>query len=185
MIPDYMLSRQFISSCRSYGGSSSVDFQQSTVFRFRSTSMPWPSSSLVYRHSRRSRMDACGSTMWLLGSMQWLLRVVHFSLRSTSRKTVHVVCFSKLIVGGAPVTSWVYRACIVQGTQQIFAAGLWYWGHRLSIESAAGDLDPNNITTPTVTVVTWCLSVLLLAIGVSLYTGLPEYYRQLPGRIPA
>ena len=123
--------------------------------------------------------------MWLLGSMQWLLQVGLFSLRSTLRRTVQVFCFSKLIVGGAPVTSWVYRACIVQGTQQIFAAGLWYWGHRLSVESAAGDLDPNNITTPTVTFVTWCLSVLLLATGVSLHTGLPDYYRQLPGRIPA
>jgi len=98
---------------------------------------------------------------------------------------VHFFCFSRLIVGGAPVTSWVYRACIIQGSQQIFAAGLWYWGHKLAVQSATG-LDPNKITTPTtVAVVTWSLSVLLLAIGVSLYTGLPDYYCQLPGRIPA
>lgn len=121
--------------------------------------------------------------MWLLGSMPWLLQVVLFSLRLTLRRTVHFFCFSKLIVGGAPITSWVYRACIIQGTQQIFAAGLWYWGHKLAVQSAAGDLE--IITPTTVVVVTWSLSVLLLAIGVSLYTGLPDYYRQLPGRIPA
>jgi alpha-1,3-glucan synthase len=124
--------------------------------------------------------------MWLLGVMPLLLRAVLYFLGSILRKTVFSQFLLKLIVGGAPVTSWIYRACIIQGTQQIFAAGLWYWGHKLATQSAAGHLDPNKLTTSkTVTAVTWSGALLLLGIGVSLFIGLPDYYRQLPGRIPA
>jgi alpha-1,3-glucan synthase len=91
-----------------------------------------------------------------------------------------------LITGGAPVTSWVYRACVIQGSQQIFAAGLWYWGHRLTTLSSEGLFDPTTVTTSAVTTaVTWSLGALFIAVGVLLFMGLPEYYRQLPGRIPA
>ncbi|KAI9875184.1 MAG: Cell wall alpha-1,3-glucan synthase ags1, partial [Watsoniomyces obsoletus] len=34
--------------------------------------------------------------------------------------------------GGAQVKSWVFRACVIQGTQQIYIAALWYWGSILS-----------------------------------------------------
>ena len=30
--------------------------------------------------------------------------------------------------GGAPVVAWVYRACVIQGTQQVYVAALWWWG---------------------------------------------------------
>lgn len=91
-----------------------------------------------------------------------------------------------LTTGGAPVTSWVYRACVIQGSQQIFAAGLWYWGHRLTTLSSQGLFDPTTVTTSAVTTaVTWSLGALFIAVGVLLFMGLPEYYRQLPGRIPA
>jgi alpha-1,3-glucan synthase len=89
-------------------------------------------------------------------------------------------------VGGAPVTAWVFRACIIQGSQQIFAAGLWYWGHSLAALSAAGMLEPVDlVTSTTVTAITWSLAGVLICIGISLFAGLPDYYRQLPGRIPA
>jgi alpha-1,3-glucan synthase len=91
-----------------------------------------------------------------------------------------------LTAGGAPVTSWVYRACVIQGTQQIFAAGLWYWGHRLAALSQAGMFEPQRVSTSTaVTAVTWPIALILILAGVSLFSGLPDYYRQLPGRIPA
>jgi alpha-1,3-glucan synthase len=91
-----------------------------------------------------------------------------------------------LTVGGAPVTSWVYRACVIQGSQQIFAAGLWYWGHRLTTLSSQGLFNPTTATTPVVvTAVTWSVGALFIAVGVLLFMGLPDYYRQLPGRIPA
>ena len=86
----------------------------------------------------------------------------------------------------APVTSWVFRACIIQGTQQAFAAGLWYWGHSLAALSAAGMLSLEELTTSTtVTMVAWPIGALLIAIGVCLFVGLPDYYRRLPGGIPA
>lgn len=28
--------------------------------------------------------------------------------------------------GGAPVSTWLFRACIIQGIQQLYVAGLWY-----------------------------------------------------------
>jgi|SRR5579859_2593018 len=91
-----------------------------------------------------------------------------------------------LTVGGAPVTSWVYRACVIQGSQQIFAAGLWYWGHRLTTLSSDGLLNPTNTpTSAVVTAVTWSVGAVFIAVGVILFMGLPDYYRQLPGRIPA
>ena len=90
-----------------------------------------------------------------------------------------------LTTGGAPVTSWVYRACVIQGTQQIFAAGLWYWGHRLTTLSSAGQLNTTATTSVVVTAVTWSVGAVFVAVGVLLFLGLPDYYRQLPGRIPA
>lgn len=33
---------------------------------------------------------------------------------------------------GAPVKEWVWRACIIQGTQQAYIIGLWYWGTTIS-----------------------------------------------------
>jgi len=68
----------------------------------------------------------------------------------------------------------------------MFATGLWYWGHRLSALSAAGMLQTSTLMTSfAVTAVTWPIAVALVAVGVSLYLGLPEYYHQIPGRIPA
>ena len=99
---------------------------------------------------------------------------------------VHYWFWLKLIVGGAPVTSWIYRACVIQGTQQIYVTGLWYWGHKIALESARGQLNSAKLTTSTtVTAVTWPVAALLVGIGISLFIGLPDYYRQLPGRIPA
>lgn len=40
--------------------------------------------------------------------------------------------------GGAPVKDWVYRACIIQGTQQLYVVALWYWGSTLTSATAAG-----------------------------------------------
>lgn len=33
---------------------------------------------------------------------------------------------------GAPVKDWVFRACMIQGTQQIYVVALWYWGSTLT-----------------------------------------------------
>ncbi|OLL21883.1 Cell wall alpha-1,3-glucan synthase ags1 [Neolecta irregularis DAH-3] len=72
--------------------------------------------------------------------------------------------------GGAPVKEWVFRACMVQGTQQIWAAALWYWGFKYDIDSSRGTLSKNTT---------------LATLSLAMFIGLPEYYRQLPGKIPS
>lgn len=181
-----MFWHQSISLRQSSGGLSSVGFRQFIVYQSPFISTVWRFSSLVFRLSRPSQVLEVGLIISALGYMPLPPQVaLYFSLLISPTK-VNPAFSSVLIVGGAPVTAWVYRACVIQGSQQIFAAGLWYWGHRLATLSAAGLLQSSHLTTPsTVTAVTWPLAVTLFAIGIALFMGLPDYYRQLPGRIPA
>lgn len=39
---------------------------------------------------------------------------------------------------GAPVKQWVFRACLIQGTQQAYVIALWYWGSTLTKATNAG-----------------------------------------------
>ena len=88
--------------------------------------------------------------------------------------------------GGAPTQSWVYRACVVSGTQSIYVAGLWYWGAELSSIVGAGLPSSTNVPNgPTLTAITTPIAVFLWALGAILYAGLPNYYRQHPGQIPS
>jgi alpha-1,3-glucan synthase len=82
--------------------------------------------------------------------------------------------------GGSPVKAWVFRACVIQGTQQVYNCALWFWGARLSTSS---DINPVSLRTGTPIILTF--SALLFFIGIALYTGLPSYYRQTPGKLPS
>ncbi|ORY78163.1 cell wall alpha-1,3-glucan synthase ags1 [Protomyces lactucae-debilis] len=88
--------------------------------------------------------------------------------------------------GGASTQTWIVRACMVQGTQQIWGSALWYWGEKLtadtSDETLAGATQQTEIA---VTGIVLFLAVFMAATGLLLAKGLPDYYRQLPGRIPA
>jgi len=88
--------------------------------------------------------------------------------------------------GGAPVKTWVYRACVIQGTQQIYIAALWYWGDALTSLTNAG-LGTANLLTSHVSLaaVTTPIALLLWALGIISYLGLPSYYHQTPGAIPS
>ncbi|KAI9821263.1 MAG: Cell wall alpha-1,3-glucan synthase ags1 [Pycnora praestabilis] len=88
--------------------------------------------------------------------------------------------------GGAPVKAWVYRACVIQGTQQIYVVALWYWGSTLTKMSDAGITESSTVTSST-TMTAACIpiAVLLWAVGAILFTGLPDYYRQAPGKVPS
>lgn len=55
--------------------------------------------------------------------------------------------------GGSQVTAWVFRACVIQGTQQIYVSILWFWGkslhllfsiraHKLTREQAITSTEP-------------------------------------------
>ncbi|KAL8689434.1 MAG: hypothetical protein Q9218_004894 [Villophora microphyllina] len=89
--------------------------------------------------------------------------------------------------GGAPIKAWVYRACVIQGTQQAYVVGLWYWGSTLTKATASG-IPPTAhpiADSSIMTAITAPIALLLWAIGLVLYLGLPDYYRQAPGHVPS
>lgn len=87
--------------------------------------------------------------------------------------------------GGTATHTWVFRACVVQGTQQLYVTVLWYWGSHLSALSASGRNPTGFATSPYITAVTTPVAVLLAFIGVALYLGLPDFYRSSPGSVPS
>ncbi|OJJ46764.1 hypothetical protein ASPZODRAFT_132904 [Penicilliopsis zonata CBS 506.65] len=87
--------------------------------------------------------------------------------------------------GGAPVRKWVFRACIIQGTQQAYVIALWYWGDVMSAASAAGDSVSSIAGSWKMTAICVPVAVFLWAVGVLLFLGLPNYYRQTPGKVPS
>ena len=88
--------------------------------------------------------------------------------------------------GGTPTQTWIFRACVIQGTQQIYVAVLWFWGAYLTNQSSQGIQPSQMLTyTPIVTAITTPIAVFLWAVGLVLFLGLPNYYRSSPGRVPA
>lgn len=88
--------------------------------------------------------------------------------------------------GGTPVRTWVFRACAIQGTQQIYIAALWYWGSYVSSQTNSGVTTNSMLTsTPIVTAIGVPIAVLMWMVGTVLFIGLPEYYRTKPGDVPA
>ena len=89
--------------------------------------------------------------------------------------------------GGAQVSAWVFRACVIQGTQQIYVVALWYWGAYLNKRTVTELVSvPNPITdTWKITAITLPIAFLLWAIGLLMWFGLPKYYRQTPGKMPS
>jgi len=79
---------------------------------------------------------------------------------------------------GAATEVWILRACIVQGTQQVWVAGLWYWGDRLK------GAQPDNITPWWIVTAVWPLSVMSFVFAYLMLYGLPDYYRQTPPKVP-
>ncbi|KAJ3985674.1 modular protein with glycoside hydrolase family 13 and glycosyltransferase family 5 domains [Lentinula detonsa] len=79
---------------------------------------------------------------------------------------------------GAATEVWMLRACVVQGSQQVWVAALWYWGYKLNTEA-------DNYTPPWwICVIVWPLSIVCFLFSYLLLYGLPEYYRQTPPKVP-
>ncbi|KAK5662545.1 hypothetical protein OQA88_8457 [Cercophora sp. LCS_1] len=75
--------------------------------------------------------------------------------------------------GGAPIHTWIIRACAVQGIQQIYISGLCN-----GIPAArASDIVISSICFPA--------AAFLIGLEALVFFGLPEYYRQTPGSIPS
>ncbi|OJJ32183.1 hypothetical protein ASPWEDRAFT_118157 [Aspergillus wentii DTO 134E9] len=89
--------------------------------------------------------------------------------------------------GGAPVKDWVFRACVIQGTQQAYIIGLWYWGSTLSQASSEGLTTAQNGIVNSWKMSAICLPIaaFLWVVGLLLFFGLPNYYRQTPGKVPS
>jgi alpha-1,3-glucan synthase len=88
--------------------------------------------------------------------------------------------------GSAPVKTWGFRACMIQGTQQLYIVGLWYWGDKLSTLSNNGKGASTLVTYgTTMTAIGVPIAIFLWACGALLFLGLPAFYRQAPGAVPS
>ncbi|QIW99286.1 hypothetical protein AMS68_004804 [Peltaster fructicola] len=88
--------------------------------------------------------------------------------------------------GVAPTQSWTFRACAIQGTQQLYLVGLWFWGDTLTRASAQGLTAQSQLTYGwPMTAIGVPVAVFLWSIGIVLFLGLPQYYRQKPGAVPS
>ncbi|EGO18524.1 glycoside hydrolase family 13/glycosyltransferase family 5 protein [Serpula lacrymans var. lacrymans S7.9] len=79
---------------------------------------------------------------------------------------------------GAATEVWTLRACIVQGSQQIWIAALWYWGNTLNGSK------PGYIPPWWLLVILWPLAFLSFFFAYLMFVGLPEYYHQTPPKVP-
>ncbi|KIJ57158.1 glycosyltransferase family 5 protein [Sphaerobolus stellatus SS14] len=79
---------------------------------------------------------------------------------------------------GAATEVWTLRACIVQGSQQIWVTALWYWGHKLS-----GAI-PGTSAPWWIVLILWPLSLVCFIFFFLILRGLPDYYRQIPPKVP-
>ncbi|KAL4979952.1 hypothetical protein BDW66DRAFT_147863 [Aspergillus desertorum] len=88
---------------------------------------------------------------------------------------------------GAPVKNWVWRACLIQGTQQAYIIGLWYWGTSISQAVTRGipDVQAHITKTWRMTAICMPIAVFLWILGILVFFGLPNYYRQTPGKVPS
>ncbi|KAK3372216.1 putative cell wall alpha-1, 3-glucan synthase [Podospora didyma] len=89
--------------------------------------------------------------------------------------------------GGATIMTWIFRAAIIQGIQQVYLVALWYWGSLITAQTPMGLLNGNFIANkvPVVLVITVPIAVFFWALGIITLIGLPDYYRQSPDKIPS
>ncbi|GFZ48862.1 hypothetical protein JCM24511_06611 [Saitozyma sp. JCM 24511] len=92
--------------------------------------------------------------------------------------------FMACFVCGAPVRTWVIRACAVQGIQQIYIAGLWYWGSLVAGYTSNG-IPVARASDLVVSCVCLLIAIALLVMAGVTFHGLPDYYHQTPGSIPS
>ena len=85
--------------------------------------------------------------------------------------------------GALAVKDWIFRASLIQGIQQLYTVALWYWGSVVTDAEINGTATGSFGNSWKLTAVTMPIAGLCATIGVLLALGLPQYYRQSPGRI--
>ena len=143
-------------------------------------------SPLTTNHIANMWIKNVATSIYSLASSSGALYfAVNFADEGQKPSISHKFLYSQY-PGGAPVTSFVYRACVVQGTQQLYVVVLWYWGAALA-KAQGTSLVVANLNSHPKIIAPVCLMIacLMLAVGVALFMGLPTYYRQAPGHIPS
>ncbi|KAK3331221.1 putative cell wall alpha-1, 3-glucan synthase [Apodospora peruviana] len=89
--------------------------------------------------------------------------------------------------GGVPIMTWIFRAAIIQGIQQVYIVALWFWGTLITAQNPTallnGALIANKV--PVIVVITIPIALIMWGLGVVSFIGLPDYYRQSPDKIPS
>ncbi|CDO74608.1 Glycoside Hydrolase Family 13 / Glycosyltransferase Family 5 protein [Trametes cinnabarina] len=129
-----------------------------------------------------------GIAFFLIGlpSVASALHPAHVALSSAATWAYAIAsaaafCFFGLNFGeeaGAATEVWMMRACIVQGSQQVWVAALWYWGYNLD------NVSLNNLAPWWIVLIVWPLAVMSFLFAYLMLYGLPDYYRQTPPKVP-
>ena len=129
-----------------------------------------------------------GIAFFLIGlpTVAKALNVTHVALASAATWAYAIAsaaafCFFGLNFGeeaGAATEVWMLRACIVQGSQQVWVAALWYWGNHLAGASSSS-------SAPWwIVLIVWPLGAISVLFAYLMLYGLPDYYRQTPPKVP-
>ena len=119
-------------------------------------------------------------------SREWMQNVAtgFYAMAASSGSVFFALNFGD--EGGAPIKDWAFRACLIQGSQQIYVCVLWFWGDYLTRRQADGRGEAKfNTGNIYMTVLTVPIAVLMWVVGAVLFLGLPDYYRQAPGKVPS
>ncbi|KAL4883883.1 hypothetical protein BJY04DRAFT_226211 [Aspergillus karnatakaensis] len=84
--------------------------------------------------------------------------------------------------GAVPVKDWMFRASLIQGLSQLYTVALWYWSSRVTAVQVGG-VSTLALSTWRLTAVVMPIALACFTIGALLALGLPNYYRQTPGKI--
>jgi len=122
-----------------------------------------------------------------LSSRSWVQNVATGFYATASSSGAIFFAFNFGDEGGAPVSTWIWRACVIQGVQQAYTVMLWFWGSLISSASAKGlTTGVGHIAAlPVLFPMMLLVALLLWGCGIVLFIGLPDYYRQEPDEVPS
>lgn len=88
-----------------------------------------------------------------------------------------------MLAGDVSPAVWIFRACVIEGSQQIYVAVLWFWVSRLS-GFPQEQSQHSSVPYPSVFVkMAVPIAIWMWIIGLSAYLGLPDCYREDPRQI--
>ncbi|KAK0725972.1 hypothetical protein B0H67DRAFT_144279 [Lasiosphaeris hirsuta] len=136
-----------------------------------------------------------GLAFILIGVTPFMPESIRFSIQNTASALYAAGASSGALFfalnfgdeGGAPIMTWIFRAAIIQGIQQIYIVGLWFWGSLITAQTPTGSLNGLYIANkvPVIMVITVPIALIFWILGIVSFIGLPDYYRQSPDKIPS